>query len=85
MKKRKAATRSTKKKKSAAQEKGAAQKAVRRTRREKKRAASPEVRRAIPLDYVTTGEVNLLASPDLSAAKLSGGQLSKGTIVKIAP
>ncbi|MEO5718206.1 MAG: hypothetical protein ABIR29_06500 [Chthoniobacterales bacterium] len=34
---------------------------------------------------MTTGEMDLLASPDLAAAKLSGGQLSKGTVVKIAP
>lgn len=85
MKKRKVTTRSTKKKKPAAQKKKAAPKAVKRPRQKKKLVASPEIRRTIPLDYVTTGEVNLLASPDLSAAKLSGGQLSKGTIVKIAP
>ncbi|MEO7724465.1 MAG: hypothetical protein ABIU29_07220, partial [Chthoniobacterales bacterium] len=61
MKKRKAATRSTKKKKPAAQKKKATQKAVIRTRPGKKPVTPPEVRRAIPLDYVTTGEVNLLA------------------------
>ncbi|HEY3130298.1 MAG TPA: putative peptidoglycan-binding domain-containing protein [Acidobacteriota bacterium] len=48
-------------------------------------AAKPEVRRAVPLDYVTTDEVSLRAAPDLAAAKLSGGLLSKGTVVKIAP
>lgn len=58
---------------------------VRRPRRKQKLAAPPEVRRAIPLDYVTTGEVNLLAAPDLAAAKLGGGLLRKGTVVKIAP
>jgi hypothetical protein len=46
---------------------------------------APEIRRAIPLDYVTTGEVTLRAAPDLASAKISGGQLSKGAIVKIAP
>ncbi len=85
MKKRKATSSSTKKKKPAAQAKKASQKPAKRPRRKQKPAASPEVPRAIPLDYVTTGEVSLLASPDLSAAKLSGGQLSKGMIVKIAP
>ncbi len=44
-----------------------------------------EVRKAIPLDYVTTGEVSLRAAPDLAAEKLSGGLLGKGTVVKIAP
>jgi Predicted Peptidoglycan domain len=48
-------------------------------------AAKPEVRRAVPLDYVTTDEVSLRAAPDLAAAKLSGGLLSKGTVVEIAP
>ena len=43
------------------------------------------MRRAIPLDYVTTGEVNLLAAPDLASDKLAGGRLGKGTVVKIAP
>ena len=45
----------------------------------------PETRRAIPLDYVTIDQVNLRAAPDLAAAKLTGGLLSKGTIVKVAP
>src|SRR4029434_3470395 len=44
-----------------------------------------EVRRAIPLDYVTTDDVNLRAMPDMAAAKMSGGLLGKGTRVKIAP
>jgi len=45
----------------------------------------PETRRAIPLDYVTIDQVSLRAAPDLAAAKLTGGLLSKGTSVKIAP
>ncbi len=47
-------------------------------------AAKPEVRRAVPLDYVITDEISLRAAPDVTAAKLSGGVLSKGTVVKIA-
>jgi hypothetical protein len=47
--------------------------------------APPEVRRAIPLDYVTTGQLNLRHGPDSDAEKLPGGLLSKGTVVKIAP
>ena len=43
------------------------------------------MRRAIPLEYVTTDEVNLRATPDMAAAKLSGGLLGKGTRVKVAP
>src|SRR6476620_9436844 len=48
-------------------------------------AAKLEVRRAVPLDYVTTNEVDLRSTPDLAAPKLSGGSLRKGTVVKIAP
>jgi hypothetical protein len=48
-------------------------------------ATKPEVRRAVPLNYVITEEISLRAAPDLAAAKLSGGLLSKGTVVKIAP
>ena len=58
---------------------------VRQRGAKKKDAAPPEVRRAVPLDYVTIDDVNMRAAPDLSAAKLSGGLLSKGTVVKIAP
>ena len=43
------------------------------------------MRRAIPLDYVTTDEVNLRSMPDMAAAKMNGGLLGKGTRVKIAP
>jgi Predicted Peptidoglycan domain len=48
-------------------------------------AAEPEVRRAIPLDYVTTEEVDLRVAPDFAAQKLSGGLLGKGTVVRVAP
>jgi len=49
------------------------------------RSAEPEVRRAIPLDYVTTDNVSLRAAPDMAGAKINGGLLGKGTRVKIAP
>jgi hypothetical protein len=49
------------------------------------KSAEPEVRRAIPLDYVTTDDVNLRVTPDMAAAKMNGGLLGKGTRVKIAP
>ena len=58
---------------------------VRQASAKKKDAAPLEVRRAVPLDYVTIDEVNLRAAPDLAAAKLIGGLLAKGTVVKIAP
>jgi hypothetical protein len=45
----------------------------------------PEVRRAIPLDYVTTEDVELRSAPDFAASKLPGSLLGKGTVVKIAP
>ena len=48
-------------------------------------SAKLEVRRAVPLDYVTTSEVDLRSTPDLAAPKLSGGSLGKGSVVKIAP
>ena len=48
-------------------------------------SGEPEVRRAIPLDYVVTDEVDLRSAPDLSAPKLIGGLLGRGTVVKIAP
>ena len=43
------------------------------------------MRRAIPLDYVTTEDVDLRAAPDFAAATLSGGRLPKGTLVRVAP
>ena len=49
------------------------------------KSAEPEVRRAIPLDYVTTEDVSLRVAPDMAAAKINGGLLGKGTRVKIAP
>jgi len=48
-------------------------------------SGEPEVRRAIPLDYVITDEVDLRSAPNLAAPKLTGGLLRKGTVVKIAP
>ena len=56
-----------------------------RKRKRTVKGAEPEVRRAIPLDYVTTDDVNLRAAPDMAAAKMNGGLLGKGTRVKIAP
>ncbi len=56
-----------------------------RKRKRTVKGAEPEVRRAIPLDYVTTDDVNLRAMPDMAAAKINGGLLGKGTRVKIAP
>jgi hypothetical protein len=88
MKKRKTALQSTKKTKPAARQATPRKRLVRPARQKQKSAApasAPEVRRAIPLEYVTTGEVNLRAAPDTAAAKLSGGLLSKGAVVKIAP
>jgi hypothetical protein len=88
MKKRKTALQSTKKTKPAARQATPRKRLVRPARQKQKAAApasAPEVRRAIPLKYVTTGEVNLRAAPDTAAAKLSGGLLSKGAVVKIAP
>jgi len=88
MKKRKTAPRSAKKAKPAAGQAKPRKRLVRPAREKQKAvapAAKPEVRRAIPLDYVTTDEVNLRAAPDMAAAKLSGGLLSKGAVVKIAP
>ncbi len=86
MKKRKPAANPAKKRKpSVRTAKKPRPKPAKRPRRKKKPAATPEIRRAIPLEYVTTGEINLLAAPDLAAAKLSGGLLGKGTVVKIAP
>jgi hypothetical protein len=86
MKKQKTAPRSAKKTKPAAKGARPRPRLVRPTRaRPIAAAAEPEVRRAIPLDYVTIDEVSLRAAPDLAAAKLIGGLLSKGTVVKIAP
>ena len=56
-----------------------------RKRKRTVKGAEPEVRRAIPLDYVTTYDVNLRAMPDMAAAKMNGSLLGKGTRVKIAP
>ncbi len=56
-----------------------------RKRKRTVKGAEPEVRRAIPLDYVTTDDVSLRAAPDMAAAKMNGGLLGKGTRVKIAP
>ena len=50
-----------------------------RKRKRTVKGAEPEVRRAIPLDYVTTDDVNLRAMPDMAAAKMNGGLLGKGT------
>ncbi|MDQ3547130.1 MAG: hypothetical protein M3429_11550 [Verrucomicrobiota bacterium] len=87
MKKRQPAPKPARKRKPAAPraKKTRAPPARRIRRKKKKPAAAPEIRRAIPLDYVTTGEIHLLAAPDLAAAKLSGGSLGKGSVVKIAP
>ena len=82
---RKTVSSSTKKRKRAVRAKKPPRPPVRRSRGKQKLAAPPEVRRAIPLDYVTIDEVNLRAAPDFAAAKLSGGLLCKGTVVKIAP
>jgi Predicted Peptidoglycan domain len=84
MKKRKTPSRSAEKKKPNARRSKPAASPGKKT----KRAASsgqPEVRRAIPLDYVTTDDVQLRSAPDLAAPKLPGGLLGKGTVVKIAP
>jgi len=54
-------------------------------RKRRVKGAEPEVRRAIPLDYVTIDDVNLRAAPDMAAAKINDGLLGKGTRVKIAP
>jgi hypothetical protein len=84
MKKRKTPSRSAEKKKPNARRSKPAASPGKKT----KRAASsgqPEVRRAIPLDYVTTDDVQLRSAPDLAAPKLPGSLLGKGTVVKIAP
>jgi len=55
------------------------------TRTKPKPAAQLELRRAVPLDYVRTNEVDLRSTRDMAAPKLSGGSLGKGTVVaKIA-
>lgn len=43
------------------------------------------MRRAIPLEYVTTDDVDLRAAPDFSAKALPGGRITKGTLLKVAP
>jgi hypothetical protein len=93
MKKRKPAARAAEKSpREATPARKRATKAKKRTRstprKNKKPAVSkapPEVRRAIPLDYVTTGQLNLRRGPGPDAEKLPGGLLPKGTVVKIAP
>ena len=83
MKERKSPSYSAKKTNSAAKGAKARKRLVRPAKQ--KLAAKPEVRRAVPLEYVITDDVSVRAAPDLAAAKLSGGRLSKGTVVKIAP
>jgi hypothetical protein len=86
MKKRKAPSHSAKKTKPAARRVKTDKRLVRPAQQKPTPiVAKPEVRRAVPLDYVVTDEVSLRAAPDPTAAKLSGGLLSKGTVVKIAP
>jgi len=84
MRERKKTSRSTPKKKPGV---GPTSKKPKPARKRKRtvEGAEPEVRRAIPLDYVTTDDVNLRAVPDMAAAKMNGGLLGKGTRVKIAP
>jgi Predicted Peptidoglycan domain len=60
-------------------------KAPRKTKKPTASNAPPEVRRAIPLDYVTTAKLNLRRGPDSDAEELPGGLLAEGTVVKIAP
>ena len=66
---------------------GPANKKIKPARKRKRPIGSgePEVRRAIPLDYVTIDDVSLRVAPDMAAAKINGGLLGKGTRVKIAP
>ena len=88
MKKRKAPSQSAGKKTSNARRSKPTKHPAASPGKKTKPAASsdgPEVRRAIPLDYLTTDEVDLRSAPDLSAPKLTGGLLRKGTVVKIAP
>ena len=88
MKKAKTASQSAKKKKPAAKPSRPSERPAPSSIKKAKLAASsgePEVRRAIPLDYITTDEVELRSAPDLAAPKLTGGLLGRGTVVKIAP
>ncbi|MGI8890352.1 MAG: putative peptidoglycan-binding domain-containing protein [Chthoniobacterales bacterium] len=50
-----------------------------------KPAPAPEIRRAIPLDYLTTEDSFLRATPDLAARKVTNGMLDQGTRVRLAP
>ena len=72
-------------KKRATKAKKRTRRAPRKTKKPAVSSAPPEVRRAIPLDYVTTGQLNLRRGPDSDAEKLPGGLLAEGTVVKIAP
>lgn len=85
MKKPNARMRPAKKVKAGGNRSKGRQSVVRRAKGKPARSAEPEVRRAIPLDYLVTDEVSLRAAPDLAAVKLSGGLLGKGTIVRISP
>ncbi|MBA3385487.1 MAG: hypothetical protein H0T95_02490 [Chthoniobacterales bacterium] len=88
MKKRKTPSRSPQKKTPSTRPSKTSKRLAERSRKKTKPAAStgePEVRRAIPLDYVTTDAVDLRSAPDLAAPKLPGGLLGKDTLVRIAP
>jgi len=85
MKKPNIPTRPAKKAKPGGKRPKARQAGVRRAKGKPAASAEPEVRRAIPLDYLVTDEVSLRAAPDLASAKLNGGLLRKGTIVRISP
>lgn len=77
MKTRKAAHRSAKKTKPAARQTKPRKRLVRPASKKQKAAApasEPEVRRAIPLDYVTTDEVNLRAARKQYEPRVAGRQ-----------
>ncbi len=46
---------------------------------------SPEMQPALLLDYVTTDEADLRATPDFATPPLPGGRLPEGTRLRIAP
>ncbi len=88
MEKRKTSSRSTKKKTPAARPRKRSKPAAVSVSKKAELAASSagsDLRRAIPLDYVTIESVDLRSAPDLAAPKLTRGLLGKGTVVKIAP
>jgi Predicted Peptidoglycan domain len=88
MKKRKTPFRSAEKKKPAAKPSKPSKQGGASSTKKTRPAASlrePEVRRAIPLNYVATEDVELRSAPDFAASKLPGGLLGKGTVVRIAP